>query len=404
VYSTGRGHRRRWERATAMAISFVCPNCGVEYRLPDAYAGKVGRCKKCSKRFIIPRPDPAEAPVPIVPVPRADGSLILMGSPASQSREVRRRRKALIVLGVLLIAVFFTPVFGLDVDQDGTHLDIDLINIFGLTKAGVPTVVRFLLLHPVIVGIATIVVGCALCNRIRGVILLVLFFLPVIVVASSKDARGLWSIGGGSLADSTDAHGTLLVLGALTVLVGAGSRRYRPTWGHLYWIGLAGAVLLIASQFTRSGDYRTAIPIAGMIKDITRFSSKMPAPAIVSGIRLLAVLLLFITAILCVCNHPGARTARSLAAGAFTLCIWGLVLLLVADLGEDVRDVFNSQPAGKERDIVLMSMLFNIPKMLIWVVATLALLPVGLIDLIIGKPEVAQLGGPAADDLPTVIG
>ena len=391
-----------------MAISFTCPNCGVEYRLPDAHAGKVGRCKKCGERFVIPRPDPAAAapqqvPVPIVPVPEADDSLILMGSPASQSREVRRRRKALIVLGVLLVGVFFTPTFGLDTDADGTHLDIELTNILGLAESGVPTVAKFLLLQPVIVGIAAIVVGCAVCNRIRGGILLALFFVPLIVVASSKEAQGLGAIAGDSLADSADAHEILLALGALAVLVGAGSRRYRPTWGHLYWIGLAGAVLLTASQFTRSDDYRTAIPIAGMIKDITRFSSNMPAPAFVSGTRLLAILLLLIVTIQCVCNHPGARTARSLGNGAFTLCIWGLVLLLIADLGEGIREVFNSQPVGKARDIVLMAMLFNIPKMVIWIVATLALLPAGLIDLIIGKPEVARLGGPASDDLPIVL-
>jgi tRNA(Ile2) C34 agmatinyltransferase TiaS len=32
-----------------------CPNCGAKYRLPVEFQGRKARCKKCGKRFAVPR-------------------------------------------------------------------------------------------------------------------------------------------------------------------------------------------------------------------------------------------------------------------------------------------------------------------------------------------------------------
>jgi DNA-directed RNA polymerase subunit RPC12/RpoP len=48
-----------------MAIEFNCPQCGATIRVPDAYAGKQGRCPKCDTRLLIPSvPLPNRTTVP----------------------------------------------------------------------------------------------------------------------------------------------------------------------------------------------------------------------------------------------------------------------------------------------------------------------------------------------------
>ena len=37
-----------------MTIEFTCPNCASALKAPDAYAGKLAKCKKCQARVVIP--------------------------------------------------------------------------------------------------------------------------------------------------------------------------------------------------------------------------------------------------------------------------------------------------------------------------------------------------------------
>ena len=54
-----------------MAIEFNCPYCTATIRVPDAYAGKQGRCPKCDTKLLIPsvpQPGPSAAPqLPMIP-------------------------------------------------------------------------------------------------------------------------------------------------------------------------------------------------------------------------------------------------------------------------------------------------------------------------------------------------
>ncbi len=126
-----------------MAIEFNCPYCTAAIRVPDAYAGKQGRCPKCDTKLLIPHvplPNPTVAPqqpgVQTAPVASNDGSSVAVeghygvtnGNGAvpddpfavrpvttpvvkSRRRNARRRPSRALVIGVPVIC--FLVLFGI---------------------------------------------------------------------------------------------------------------------------------------------------------------------------------------------------------------------------------------------------------------------------------------------------
>src|SRR5262249_13607838 len=50
-----------------MPIQTVCTGCNASYSVPEAYAGKQIRCKKCQQSITVPGAAPAPAPAPAAP-------------------------------------------------------------------------------------------------------------------------------------------------------------------------------------------------------------------------------------------------------------------------------------------------------------------------------------------------
>ncbi|MBY0232808.1 MAG: hypothetical protein K2W96_26295, partial [Gemmataceae bacterium] len=50
-----------------MAISFACPKCHLKMTVPEAMAGKRGRCSKCKAAVVVPSPITAAVPPPPPP-------------------------------------------------------------------------------------------------------------------------------------------------------------------------------------------------------------------------------------------------------------------------------------------------------------------------------------------------
>jgi len=125
-----------------MAIEFNCPYCTATIRVPDAYAGKQGRCPKCDTKLLIPSvplPGPSAAPqlpnVPTLPMAaNGGGPLVPEGLPVvtngnvaasddpfavrpmttpvvkSRRRNARQRPSRTLVIGVPVIC--FLVLFG----------------------------------------------------------------------------------------------------------------------------------------------------------------------------------------------------------------------------------------------------------------------------------------------------
>jgi len=106
-----------------MAIEFECPSCNAVMRVPDAYAGKQGRCPQCETRLLVPvvaRPElntnptaneqhgmqPAGQPVATPLKPNATPTTT---APASSPRIVTRKRSRRRPSRALVIGI---PVIG----------------------------------------------------------------------------------------------------------------------------------------------------------------------------------------------------------------------------------------------------------------------------------------------------
>jgi len=96
-----------------MAIEFECPSCSATIRVPDAYAGRQGRCPDCNERLLVPiiagQSDLAAAAAPVPPTPRgtpADSGAsplpLVDRKPitASKARRKSRRPSRALVVGI----------------------------------------------------------------------------------------------------------------------------------------------------------------------------------------------------------------------------------------------------------------------------------------------------------------
>lgn len=101
-----------------MAIEFECPSCNAVMRVPDAYAGKQGRCPQCETRLLVPvvaRPDlntnptandqPAGQPVatPITPNAAPTTPAHTPGTRITTRKRSRRRPSRALVIGIPVI-------------------------------------------------------------------------------------------------------------------------------------------------------------------------------------------------------------------------------------------------------------------------------------------------------------
>ena len=66
-----------------MAIEFNCPYCTATIRVPDAYAGKQGRCPKCDTKLLIPSvPLPNQSAIAHLPVAQTESMAANGGGPS----------------------------------------------------------------------------------------------------------------------------------------------------------------------------------------------------------------------------------------------------------------------------------------------------------------------------------
>jgi hypothetical protein len=56
-----------------VTIEFTCPNCASALKAPDAYAGKLAKCKKCQARVVIPENQDDEVELELGNLPQPVG-------------------------------------------------------------------------------------------------------------------------------------------------------------------------------------------------------------------------------------------------------------------------------------------------------------------------------------------
>lgn len=383
-------------------IQFSCPSCGQSYRVPDEKAGVKAKCKKCESPMQVPVPQPVaqeteidDAGVPDErghfettpgaqigdeptrgirrPSKRGSKDANLQSRPYPPSEEIDRRRRNIFILGIVLITVFFLPACQPDFSGRGSGMKLSFMNIEMLFESGVDAVTKFMMIYPLLAGIAVAVVAHKMVPPARGIVLAILGLAPIAINLLHAEAMDMFQFFGPGMG-SIGVTVILLFLGMLGVFVGARVRWYRPGLTHAYIIGAIGALMLIFSFL---------IPMQGSM--LIQAPFKMMDQSVMGGVGFLIAMGLFIGAgLFCLINVPGKSLpdASRFSGIAFRSLVGGSVIfpvtIMLAGLISAMQYSGGFAPA--------VGMMWTMLKIMTWLVATLLLLPMGVTDAMVDVP------------------
>ncbi len=310
---------------------------------------------------------------------------------APNSGETFRRRMNLILLGVLLLAGFFLPLFRPVFDDDRVgHVKTEQVNIKVFdsewrTQTRASNMRIAFLVFPGAAGLLVILLSSILGNRPRGVVLFLLGSVFFIFVASNEEFRQRVQSAfeffgrGGEIT-----HLTLWpLLGWLGLFAGARCAWYRP--GHIpgYLVGIAGGALavlmLVLPIYPDPAD--GAKQIAAISAPIKLLESN-EREVWVKGIFMLAPMVgVGLATLLCLCNVPvpGSRASRPLGGLA-------TAVLLLGTIAGAAGPIVTSMCFEDTQTVVMLSALGGFAKFGVWFAGLLLIVPVALVDLLIGRP------------------
>ena len=421
-------------------ITFACPHCRTRLKFPVRLAGMSVRCPQCGRSADVPRPRPSQegagrsgrvvpvaravapggaaravpvAAIPVssrtagVPVARAVAPGPSVATAASGlDMEGRTRVASLFKLGLALIVGGALPFLAYGGKAIVCQWSVSLLG-----DEGVPWQVKFLLVWPIVAGVIVILLACAPHNRWRALVLVALFFVPAIAWRDAGDVSGLADdLSRGLRREVLGTSGglanllTFLGLGTGLLLVGSRSRWHRPRWGALFLIGAAGAALVIYSQAVPVGiGGERRLPLAFLIegfKAAARGAKGDAAPLALAVLGLLtgAVVMVLLASVLSLFAFPGQGpgSARTMAGGAFLCARLAVAMLVVLVIFLSVVPMFTrgaGLPAEGVSAAHVLVAIANVAKVMLWFLGLALLLPVGLIDLIIGPPPAGSGGG-----------
>jgi hypothetical protein len=301
----------------------------------------------------------------------------LLAGERQAAREGPRRKRNVLILGILLLASYFTPVV-MPTGPGGYKLEF--IGITGLTMPQFPLAVRAFLLHPLVAGVATILLACLAGAYARGAALVVLGVIPATILLVSNEARAVL----GELAAQPQAVAVLAVLavhivGLVGIHVGSRARWYRPDKRSAFGIGVAGGALLLLSLVLPClGEEGGWVLLAAPLKLIGADDAGWMGIA-----TLLYFCSLIAAAIVCFTNTHGRPYAerRVRAAWAFWLLVASWLCLGLGTVGQTIASFSENSIFDKSFVVV---MLVNVARQLLAVIAAYLLIPFGLTDLVVG--------------------
>jgi len=390
-------------------IHFNCPSCGQKYNVPADKAGVKAKCKKCGGVMTVPEPAedaaigvgdfhgtaPRQAPGPHaaasadpeldalaaanladdtgdIPRPkrRPHSADKLPGRPYSGAEEIAVRRRNLVIVGILLIVAFIMPSCAPS-GRGGS--EIVILNIQGLFEGRVPIALKVLLLHPLLAGIV-----CCLAHLftplVRGWINIGMGILPIVLVFLAVPDQVRDSLGE-TLSGTGGAEGAigfvLTVASFYGIFIGCRLRWYRPEMTGAYVgaaIGAVAGLIMLVLPDARTGDIGLIAPFKVMeIDGVIGFGSLLWVAAMIAA------------AVVALLNTPGRPLAQASVRAniAFWIYMGGLIavftLVALRSMGMGM---------GAEMAMVIGIMI----KFGIWFGATAMLVPMGVIDAVLGEP------------------
>jgi len=391
-------------------VQFSCEDCGKQIRTSDDNCGKRAKCPACGAVIQIPDVPPGELELLDDPLaamaaaqaatPRADAPRWRPPSSGGfrSAREAARRRRNLTILGAVVLIGFLMPIAVPDMEMTphGIRFVTKMLylNIELLSQEGIPGTAVVFLLAPCLAGLAMFVLAWVVRYPGRGIGIILLPIVPILVLLFQAEQRQ--SVPMSDTVPVDPSSGMLLgVMACLAMFVGARSRWYRPGNGVARGFGMAGGcgyLLYLLLPILPAGAGR--LPLIMPFKMLGG-----PDELLATAIGLILTMLCMIAAaVLCITNGkalPG-NTARSRANIAFLLLvvlvpvIGALTILISA--GQSIPEGVSVPPAFYAMTIT------TIIKMVCWFAGMLLLIPVGIIDLIVGdmkrRPQTPPTNSP----------
>ena len=313
------------------------------------------------------------------------------------------RRLRLVFLGLLLAGAFFVPHTTWKAGEDPVFAYPDLSYV---SASQAPWQAKAAYVYPLAAGALVALLGLILERRIRGVLLVGLFAAPAVFVAYGG-ADAAWPAAKAAVAVPKGflAPAQALPIGLLLGMAGVGllyvatrSRYFRPQYGLLYVIALAGGALALVPQFWATDLSAGKMP--GLYFFELFKAQADPAAKAPFGMALAALGGMALASVLALVNLPPLKggSGSKLANTSFRLCILAVILGVGAH-----AYVYFAGPGKGLATGELAVLLIHQGKLWLCVVGLGLLLPVGLVDVLIGSAKNAPVSAEAAAERAEVV-
>ena len=322
---------------------------------------------------------------------------------AASGGESLGRRLRLVMLGLLLAGAFFVPHMTW---KPGEKAALEYPDFSYVSASQAPWQAKVAYVYPLAAGALVALLGLLLERRIRGVLLLGLFAAAAIFLACGGPDAG-WPAAKAAVALPKDflapvrglPLGLLLgIAGVVLLYVATRSRHFRPHYGLLYLMALAGGAWALVPQFwvtDLTGQKMPGLYFFELFK-----AQADPAAKASSGMALGALGGMALASVLALVNVWPLKggSGSKLANASFKLCILAIILAV----GANMYAYFTGPGRGLATgDLAVL--LVNQGKLWLCVVGLGLLGPVGLVDVIIGSAKNAPVSAEAAAEQTEVV-
>ena len=305
------------------------------------------------------------------PINRAARDPILESRPHAPYEEVQRRKRNILILGIVLITVFFLPTC--QANYRGGGMKLTFMNIEALFTSRVDAMTKFMMLYPLLAGIAVAVVAFKMTPPWRGIVLMLLGLAPVVVSLLDPATLNVFRSAGPDLG-SIGITMFLFFLGGAGVFIGSRARWYRPQLTTAFIIGAIGGVMLIISFFVPTkGEMMIQAPFEMMDKSV------------MGGLGILIAFCLFIGAgVFCLINVPGRALSQAsrLSGIAFRALVGATVIFPTTGM---LAGMIAAMQRGGDITVGL-AIIWMMLKIIAWFVGIFLLLPIGITDAMVDVP------------------
>lgn len=280
-------------------------------------------------------------------------------------------------IGIGLIIAFILPLYA---------RKLVFLNFEVLGERGVPDLVKFELIYPLIAGIAACVLAKKARTIGRGWLILILGLLPFLIALSDDSVQRAVGEILNNLPGAGTGGGNMLLglVGILGMLAGAWAVKIKADLEPAALIAAVGGGLYLVSLIIPT---KGQLPILAPFKMFsTRDYTGSGVVAVSAIVTLICLALVIAAAVKCLLLPKSVGDRSSQAGTAIRLWAWqfpvyGIFMIYVI--------IVASGKGGADIGELFIAMALAIGKFFPWILGLYLLIPLGVAELLLGRPSSA---------------